>query len=56
MLSTIQAAKRNLIKNADCHELTSAYSLREELEKGILSMNRGEVYTIEEAWHEIDAP
>lgn len=29
-------------------------SLRQELEKGVRSAKNGEVYTIEEAWKEID--
>ena len=30
-------------------------ALRSELEKGVVSMERGSLYTIEEAWKEIDA-
>lgn len=35
-------------------ESNSTQTLQNELAKGIYSMKKGEVYTLEEAWKEID--
>lgn len=35
-------------------EQDAIHALYNELEKGIQSMKNGEVYTVEEAWEEID--
>lgn len=42
-------AKSNLVQVSEKINYTGA-----ELEKGVESMERGSVYTIEEAWKEID--
>ncbi|WP_367568588.1 hypothetical protein [Lacrimispora sp.] len=36
-------------------EAEAIQALKSELEKGVESMERGSLYTIEEAWEEIDA-
>ncbi|WP_180272626.1 hypothetical protein [Konateibacter massiliensis] len=41
-------------KNENFSEKASFDALYHELEKGIQSMKNGDVYTIEEAWEEID--
>lgn len=38
----------------DYQEKKAAQTLKNELAKGICSMKKGEVYTIDEAWKEID--
>lgn len=51
-------AKSNLVQVSEkinCTEAEAIQALRSELEKGVESMERGSVYTIEEAWKEIDA-
>ena len=48
----------NLVQVSEKINYTGAEAiqlLRSELEKGIESMERGSVYTLEEAWKEIDA-
>lgn len=40
--------------NVNGIQLEDVKELDEELSKGIQSMKNGEVYTIEEAWDEID--
>lgn len=42
------------ISNVGYTKRDAANALRQELEKGIKSIKRGDVYTIEEAWEEID--
>ncbi len=44
----------NNIINSSYSEHDAIHALYVELEKGIQSMKNGEVYTIEEAWEEID--
>lgn len=39
---------------SDYTEKVTFEALSQELEKGVQSMKNGEVYTIEEAWEEID--
>jgi len=46
--------KNNVINNSSCSEQDAIHALYAELEKGVQSMKNGEVYTIEEAWEEID--
>lgn len=41
-------------KNYDYTEQDAFDALYQELAKGVQSMKNGEVYTIEEAWEEID--
>jgi len=51
-------AKSNLIQVSEKINYTEAEAikaLRSELEKGVESMERRSLYTIEEAWKEIDA-
>ncbi len=43
----------NIIDN-NYSEQDAIHALFVELEKGVQSMKNGEVYTIEEAWEEID--
>ena len=38
----------------DNHENKAVQTLKNELAKGIYSMKKGEVYTLDEAWKEID--
>jgi hypothetical protein len=40
--------------NYDYAEKDALHALYQELVKGVQSMKNGEVYTIEEAWEEID--
>lgn len=55
-MSPLAAADRGMVnKNHHGHIEHNAFdSLYQELEKGIKSMKSGEVYTLEEAWEEID--
>lgn len=51
-------AKSNQVKVSEEINYTGAeaiQALRSELEKGVESIKRGSVYTLEEAWKEIDA-
>ena len=51
-------AKSNLVQVSENINYTGAEAIkaiRSELEKGVESVERGSVYTIEEAWKEIDA-
>ncbi len=45
--------KNNNIDN-NYSEQNAIHALYVELEKGVQSMKNGEIYTIEEAWEEID--
>lgn len=51
-LATVDTTREN--KNVGYTEQDAFEALYKELEKGIQSMRNGEVYTIEEAWEEID--
>ena len=42
------------IGRKDSLEGNAAQTLKNELAKGIYSMKKGEVYTLDEAWKEID--
>lgn len=44
---------RNIIESS-YSEQDAVHALYDELQKGVQSMKNGEVYTIEEAWEEID--
>ncbi len=44
---------KNIIDNS-YSEQDAIHALYAELEKGVQSMKNGEVYTIEEAWEEVD--
>ncbi len=54
MASEAQTVINNNIINSSYTEQDAIHALYTELEKGIQSMKNGEVYTIEEAWEEID--
>lgn len=47
-------ATKNRSRNLEYTEQDAFNALYQELEKGVQSMKNGEVYTIEEAWNEID--
>ena len=55
MASAVQTAIRNA-KSADAKysEKAAMDALYDELSKGIQSVKKGEVYTVEKAWEEID--
>lgn len=42
------------LEGKDCIESNAIQTLKKELAKGIYSMKKGEVYTLDEAWKEID--
>lgn len=52
--SETQIVINSNIINSSYSEQDAIYALYVELKKGIQSMKNGEVYTIEEAWEEID--
>lgn len=54
MAMAIRAVKNNNLMEAEYSEQSAIDALRNELSKGVESMKKGEVYTIEEAWEEID--
>lgn len=54
MAPEVQAVINNNIINGSYSEQDAIHALYIELEKGIQSVKNGEVYTIEEAWEEID--
>ena len=53
---TLLAEVDNIVinRNYDYTEKDAFDALYQELAKGVQSMKNGEVYTIEEAWEEID--
>ena len=54
MAPDAQTIINNNITNNSSSEHDAIHALFVELEKGVQSMKKGEVYTIEEAWEEID--
>lgn len=52
-LAAIDMAGKNS-SNYGCTEQNAFDALYQELAKGVQSMKMGEVYTVEEAWEEID--
>ena len=54
MAPEAQTVTNNNIINGSYSEQDAIHALYDELEKGVQSMKNGEVYTIEEAWEEID--
>ncbi len=54
MAPEAQAITNNTIINNSYSEQDAFQALYTELQKGIQSMKNGEVYTIEEAWEELD--
>lgn len=53
-LAAVNTTKMNGSRGMSCTEQDAFDALYQELEKGIQSMKNGDVYTIEEAWKEID--
>ncbi len=54
MAPEAQSIIKNNVINCNYSEQDAIYALHAELEKGIQSMKNGKVYTIEEAWEELD--
>lgn len=54
MASTVQAIKNQEILKTEYSEKAAIGALYDELSKGIDSMKKGDIYTINEAWEEID--
>ncbi len=54
MTPEAQTIINNNIINDSYSEQDAVHALYAELEKGIQSIKNGEIYTIEEAWEEID--
>lgn len=46
---------REISEKKNEHESRTVFVLYRELERGIQSMKQGNVYTVEEAWREIDS-
>lgn len=53
-LAAVSTTKMNGNRGVSYTEQDAFDALYQELEKGIQSMKNGDVYTIEEAWKEID--
>ncbi|MBD5556828.1 MAG: hypothetical protein HDQ95_16180 [Roseburia sp.] len=53
MALATQAIRNNEL-TAEYSEKTAVDALYDELSKGIESLKKGDVYTLEEAWEEID--
>ena len=49
-----QIIRNNEVIKTDYSEKSALDALYDELSKGIESLKRGDVYTIDEAWEEID--
>ena len=54
MASAAQAIRNQEILKTEYSEKAAIGALYDELSKGIDSMKKGDVYTIDEAWEEID--
>lgn len=54
MASAAQAIKNQEVPKTEYSEKAAIGALYNELSKGIDSMKKGDVYTIDEAWEEID--
>lgn len=54
MAPEAQTITKNNVINSSYSEQDAIHALYVELEKGVQNMKNGEVYTIEEAWEEID--
>ena len=54
MAPEAQTIINNNIIDSSYSEQNAVHALYAELEKGIQSIKNGEIYTIEEAWEEID--
>lgn len=53
-LAAVNTTKMNGNRGMSYTEQDAFDALYQELEKGIQSMKNGDIYTIEEAWKEID--
>ncbi|MBQ8802444.1 MAG: hypothetical protein IJZ53_02255 [Tyzzerella sp.] len=54
MTLVTQSTDKRYISEFESSEANALHTLYTELKKGIQSMKNGDVYTIEEAWGEID--
>ena len=54
MALTVQVIQNTNHKETDSSEKAAIGALHDELAKGVQSMKNGEIYTVEEAWKEID--
>ena len=54
MAPASQVVKTNELMKTEYSEKTAIGALYDELSKGIESIKKGDVYTIDEAWEEID--
>lgn len=54
MTSTAQIIKDEKLLETKCTKKAAIHTLYNELAKGIESMQKGNVYSIEDAWEEID--
>ncbi len=54
MASTAQAMKKKELMKKEYSEKSAIDALYSELSKGIESLKKGDVYTVDEAWEEID--
>lgn len=54
MAPAAQIIRKNDTVKTECSEKAAIGALYDELVKGIESLKKGEVYTIDEAWEEID--
>ena len=54
MAPATQVIRNNEVIKTDYSEKSAIGALYDELSKGIESLKKGDVYTIDEAWEEID--
>ena len=54
MASATQVIRNNEVIKTEYSEKSAIGALYDELSKGIESLKKGDVYTIDEAWKEID--
>ncbi len=54
MAPATQAIRNQEIRKTEYSEKAATGALYDELSKGIESLKKGDVYTIDEAWEEID--
>lgn len=54
MASTAQAMKKKEFMKKEYSEKSAIDALYSELSKGIESLKKGDIYTVDEAWEEID--
>ncbi len=54
MAPAIQAINNKKVLQTEYSEKTAIGALYDELSKGIESLKKGDIYTIDEAWEEID--